>query len=203
VQDRTTPAHEMIYLLTRSRRYHYDADAIKEPISAVSAARYEQPTVDSQAGGAKQDMYEAGLTGQRVRSRRPNEILKSLAKQHNDYSEKLVAGEKWGARHQGYQAVRDSLIGRNKRSVWTIPTEPFPSAHFATFPVALIEPCVKAGCPKGGTVLDPFGGAGTTGLVADRLGRNAILLELNPDYAEMARRRIADDGGMFAQVAAQ
>lgn len=77
------------------------------------------------------------------------------------------------------------------------------TSHFATFPPALIEPCIKAGCPKGGTVLDCFGGAGTTGLVADRLGRNAILLELNPDYAEMARCRIADDAGMFAQVAAQ
>src|SRR6185503_7930445 len=91
---------------------------------------------------------------------------------------------------------------RNKRSVWSVATAPFAEAHFATFPPALIEPCIKAGAPAGGTVLDPFGGAGTTGLVADRLGRDAILIELNPEYAEMAERRIRGDAGMFADVEA-
>jgi len=90
---------------------------------------------------------------------------------------------------------------RNRRSVWTVATQPFSEAHFATFPPALIEPCILAGCPKGGTVLDPFGGAGTSGLVADRHGRNAILIELNPAYAEIARKRIKGDAGMFAEVA--
>ncbi len=89
---------------------------------------------------------------------------------------------------------------RNRRSVWTVATAPFADAHFATFPPALIEPCILAGCPAGGTVLDPFGGAGTTGLVADRLGRNAILIELNPEYAEIARKRIEGDAPMFAEV---
>jgi hypothetical protein len=78
---------------------------------------------------------------------------------------------------------------RNKRSVWEVATQPFSEAHFATYPPALIEPCILAGCPKGGTVIDPFGGAGTTGLVADRLQRDAILIELNPEYAEIARKR--------------
>lgn len=89
---------------------------------------------------------------------------------------------------------------RNKRSVWAVATAPFSEAHFATFPPALIEPCIKAGCPEGGTVLDPFGGAGTTGLVADRLGRNAILIELNHGYAAMAADRIRADCGMLADV---
>lgn len=79
---------------------------------------------------------------------------------------------------------------RNRRSVWTVTTKPFKGAHFATFPPDLIEPCVLAGSPPGGVVLDPFGGSGTTGLVADRHGRNAILCELNPAYAAMARERI-------------
>lgn len=92
---------------------------------------------------------------------------------------------------------------RNKRSVWSVSSQPFPEAHFATFPPDLIEPCIMAGCPKGGTVLDPFGGAGTTGMVADRLGRNAILIELNPEYADMAERRIHADAGMFAETKAQ
>jgi DNA modification methylase len=90
---------------------------------------------------------------------------------------------------------------RNKRSVWTIATAPFPEAHFATFPPALVEPCILAGCPTGGIVLDPFLGAGTTALVADRLGRSAIGIELNPAYAEMAKRRIEDDSPLFADVA--
>ncbi|WP_425065600.1 DNA-methyltransferase [Reyranella sp.] len=91
---------------------------------------------------------------------------------------------------------------RNKRSVWTVATQPFKEAHFATFPPALIEPCILAGSPKGGVILDPFGGAGTTGLVADRLGRDAVLIELNPDYAEIARKRIRGDAPLFATVAA-
>lgn len=91
---------------------------------------------------------------------------------------------------------------RNKRSVWTVGSEPFKGAHFATFPPSLIEPCILAGCPVGGTVLDPFGGAGTTGLVADRLQRNAVLIELNPAYAEIARKRLDSDAGMFSQVEA-
>ena len=89
---------------------------------------------------------------------------------------------------------------RNKRSVWTIATEPFSEAHFATFPTELIKPCILAGCPVDGTVLDPFAGAGTTGIVADRLQRNAILMELNAAYIAMMTNRLADDAGMFAQI---
>jgi DNA modification methylase len=91
---------------------------------------------------------------------------------------------------------------RNRRSVWPIATAPFSEAHFATFPPELPEICIKAGSHLGDTILDPFGGAGTTGLVADRLGRNAMLIELNPKYAEMARRRISSDSPLFAQVTA-
>lgn len=82
---------------------------------------------------------------------------------------------------------------RNRRSVWTVTTKPFKGAHFATFPTDLIEPCILAGCPKGGTVLDPFGGSGTTGVVAARLGRHATLIELNPEYAKIAGDRIAGE----------
>lgn len=84
----------------------------------------------------------------------------------------------------------DAPTHRNRRSVWTVTTKPFKGAHFATFPPDLIEPCILAGCPVGGTVLDPFGGAGTTGLVCQNHQRNAILCELNPEYAKMARNRI-------------
>jgi len=89
---------------------------------------------------------------------------------------------------------------RNRRSVWTVSSRPFKGAHFATFPTALVEPCVLAGCPEGGMVLDPFGGAGTTGLVAERLQRNAVLIELNPRYAALAEERICSDAPMLASA---
>ena len=79
---------------------------------------------------------------------------------------------------------------RNRRSVWTVTTKPFKGAHFATFPPDLIEPCILAGCPVGGTVLDPFGGSGTTAGVALKHGRRAILCEINPEYAAMVPARV-------------
>ena len=91
-------------------------------------------------------------------------------------------------------------LKRNKRSVWTVTTKPFKGAHFATFPYDLIEPCVLAGCPEGGTVLDPFGGAGTTALVANNHNRNAILIELNKDYIDLATERLNKECGMFLDL---
>lgn len=89
---------------------------------------------------------------------------------------------------------------RNKRSVWTIATQPFSEAHFATMAPDLAETCIKAGCPQAGVVLDPFGGAGTTGLVADRLQRDALLIELNHEYLSIASRRIHAEAPLFASV---
>ena len=93
-----------------------------------------------------------------------------------------------------------ALAKKNKRSVWTITTKPFKGAHFATFPKDLIEPCVLAGCPEGGTVLDPFGGSGTTGIVAAQHNRNAVLLELNQEYIDLAKDRINNELGMMANL---
>ena len=89
---------------------------------------------------------------------------------------------------------------RNKRSVWTVNTKPYKEAHFAVFPTDLIEPCIKAGCPKDGHLLDPFGGSGTTGLVADRLNRNATIIELNKDYVEIAEDRLMGETPLFTKV---
>lgn len=96
-----------------------------------------------------------------------------------------------------FRAIRDT---RNARSVWTIPTQPYAGAHFATMPRDLAERCIKAGSRAGDTVLDPFGGAGTTGLVADRLGRNAVLIEINGEYAHLGSQRIRDDAPLFSGV---
>ena len=90
---------------------------------------------------------------------------------------------------------------RNLRNVWTIATQPFAHAHFATMAPRLAEMCIAAGCPEGGTVLDPFAGAGTTGLAARRLSRNAVLVELNPDYADIARSRLEREGEIIAEAA--
>ncbi len=96
-------------------------------------------------------------------------------------------------------AISGLLVGtRNKRTVWEIPTQAFPEAHFATFPEELIKPCILAGCPKGGTVFDPFIGSGTTALVARDLQCNAIGVELNAEYLEIAKRRLAQHVMDFA-----
>jgi len=95
------------------------------------------------------------------------------------------------------KSKQDALSGRNKRNVWTITTKPFKDAHFATFPKDLIEPCIKAGCPEGGLVLDPFGGSGTTGIVAAQNNRNAVLIELNQKYIDIAKKRIDKELGLF------
>lgn len=95
---------------------------------------------------------------------------------------------------------KDGSFKRNKRSVWTVTTKPFKGAHFATFPMDLIEPCVLAGCPVGGTVLDPFAGSGTTGIVAASNDRDAILLELNEDYIKLALDRMKSKLGVFGDI---
>ncbi|QGP94092.1 DNA methylase (plasmid) [Neomoorella glycerini] len=93
-------------------------------------------------------------------------------------------------RYTGFNARHQPRERRNKRSVWIVPTKPFPEAHFAVYPLDLIKPCILAGCPPGGTVLDPFGGSGTTSLAAKQLGRNSIYIDLNPAYLEMAVKRM-------------
>lgn len=116
-------------------------------------------------------------------------------------------GRQASASHYLGSAQRDHSGGyfagetANRRSVWRINTQPFGGSHFATMPPALVELCLLAGCREGDTVLDPFGGAGTTGLVADRMHRNAVLIELNPEYVEIASQRIAGDAPLFAEVA--
>jgi DNA modification methylase len=103
---------------------------------------------------------------------------------------KLPPGTVGGQSGISYGRERDTSSGRNRRTVWNIATQPFAEAHFATFPQKLVEPCVLAGCPSGGVVFDPFMGSGTTGVVAARLGREFVGIELNAEYMAMAQRRI-------------
>jgi len=155
IQDRPTKSHEYVFLLAKSQRYYYDADAIRE--------KYEEDTF-------KRAAYGWSSTGSRIQKHQPG------VDQRNEV---------------GYDKL--NAKGRNKRTVWSVSTSPFPDAHFATFPQKLIEPCILAGCPRGGVVLDPFMGAGTTALVALKAGVQFIGIELNPKYASMARKRIAPE----------
>jgi DNA modification methylase len=189
VTDRCTKAHEYIFLMSKSAKYHYDAEAVAEAVTASTVERLSQPNLANQAGS---DRVPGKTNGNMKAVGRPTKDTKLSG----NYSE--GAGRNDGGGHRSGGFVHGET--RNRRSVWEVTTQPFSEAHFATFPPALIEPCIKAGCPRGGTVLDPFGGAGTTGMVADRLGRDAILIELNPEYAAMAQRRIEGDAGMFADV---
>lgn len=186
VRDRCTKAHEYIFMLTKSAKYYYDADAIKTPpsdalLKQVAEGYSGESTKDYAEGGAQ----DASVTKTRI----IENARKKIDKQRGH-----------GRRHDGFNARWDSMtkaeqqsLGANKRDVWTVATKPFKGAHFATFPPDLIEPCILAGCPAGGTVLDPFGGSGTTAMVAQRRGRNSIMCELNPEYAKLAEDRIAAD----------
>jgi DNA modification methylase len=177
VTDRCTKAHEYIFLLAKSERYYFDAEAIAEPSSGWNGSTFDGP----------RDLAVRPTTGRRTNI-------------EGNMSERGVTRTTEGLNLKTKEEKTSET--RNKRSVWTVATKAFTEAHFATFPPDLIEPCILAGCPEGGTVLDPFGGAGTTGLVADRHKRNAILIELNPEYAEMAKRRITNDAPLFAEVSA-
>jgi DNA modification methylase len=150
VKDRCTKAHEYIFLFSKSEKYYFDSEAIKEPFTSA---------------------------GEHAKRKR---IVKSTG--NSEESTKSMDG--------GHNMLGDPQNGRNKRSVWTVSTKPYKGAHFATFPPDLIEPCILAGCPENGIVLDPFAGSGTVGEVAKKNGRDFILIELNQNYKTLIDSRI-------------
>lgn len=175
VRDRCTKSHEYIFLLSKSERYFFDAAAISEPIAGASTKRYIQ-NIEKQSGSFKQPNRD----GRPMKAALPR-----------------FGGEKYGTDQTKETRTKSGKTyvptpRRNKRDVWTVGTSGFRGAHFAVFPEKLIEPCILAGSPLGGTVLDPFAGSGTTGVVAKRLWRDFIGCEINPDYAQMATERIFD-----------
>jgi len=203
VRDRCTKAHEYLFLLSKSPRYYYDADAIAEALAPASIERLGQPTLDQQAGS---DRVPGKTNGAMKAVVKPPRIGGSKYGDDDRDEARTKSGNEWTGVGRGQRERKGcpnelANATRNKRSVWEVATQPFKEAHFATFPPALIEPCILAGSRPGDTVLDPFGGAGTTGLVADRFQRHAILCELNPAYAEIARNRIHGDSPLFTEVA--
>jgi len=179
VTDRPTRSHEYIFLFAKQAKYYYDAEAIKEPASESSIQRINQPNFANQTGGDK-DYGEKS-------NRSMRKTLENWADKQRGH----------GRRHDGFNDRWDNMTRdeqcagmRNKRDVWTVAPATYAEAHFATFPPDLIEPCILAGSAPGDTVLDPFSGSGTTAAVALKHHRNAIGLELNPAYIEMAHKRI-------------
>lgn len=195
VTDRCTKAHEYLFLLSKSPRYYFDAEAIAEPVTDSTVARLAQD-VDAQAASLRVPGKTNGPMKAVGRSRR------DTFKREGSKREAPIPSQSKGTHRPDREESEYRLDVRNRRSVWTVATKPFKDAHFATFPPDLIRPCILAGCPPRGSVLDPFGGAGTTGLVADQEQRDAILIELNPAYAEMAERRIHSAAPLLAEVRA-
>ena len=169
VTDRCTKAHEYLFLLTKSERYFFDAEAIKE--QAVK--------------GAANSDFHTGKTAEHQLGRASTKPRKS-----NSTNDSAVPGatEHSGLHREGTEREPEN---RNRRSVWTVPTQPYSGAHFAVFPAALIEPCILAGSRPGDLVLDPFMGSGTTAQVAQQLGRQWIGCELNTEYAPLQQARTA------------
>ena len=161
-KDRPSRCYEHVFLLTKSKKYYYDALAIAEPIAEGTAARYK-------GGRSASSKYAEEIPGQ-------------------GKVQKLNA-----ARAAGTITDADISPVRNARDVWHINTVPYKGGHFAAYPPKLAERCILAGCPRGGVVLDPFFGSGTTGLAAVKNDRRYIGIELNREYCELAKERI---GGM-------
>lgn len=193
-EDRTTSSYEMIFMLSRSASYWSDFDAIKTPPRESTLVRTAQD-VQAQAGshrangGAKTNGSMKAVGGHAPTQRRSDK-QRGHGRVHAGFN------DRWDAMEKSEQQARPAMM----RDVWFVSPAGYEEAHFAVMPDEIARRCILAGCPTGGAVLDPFGGAGTVGLVADRLQRDAILIDLNPEYAEMAARRIRADAGLTADV---
>ncbi len=189
---RPSTAHEKIFLLTKSAKATYDADAVRMPASSQGSMKMPDGW-DTGPGGHGTYHRNGREKGQSVKA----DKQRAVDPRHEGHinHEHLDAVPRGAGRLlRNYEPDLSPIV---PPEVMQIATRAFSGAHFATFPPTLVAPLILAGCPKGGLVLDPFGGAGTTGLVADRFGRDAIMIELTPDYAAMARRRIEDDAPLL------
>jgi DNA modification methylase len=201
VTDRCTKSHEYIFLLSKSPKYYFDNQAIKTALAGSSCESLSQD-LENQKGSDRVPGKINGTMKAVYQKRNPRKGID--VKGGNQGSEDGIPSQGLHGigfkNHSGNYRPDGSLIGdgmANKRSVWNVATRPFKEAHFATFPQELITDCIKAGCPIGGTVLDIFGGAGTTGIVSRKLDRNFILMEINPSYVNIANKRMEKELGLF------
>ncbi len=212
VTDRLTKSHEVIYHFVKQQKYYYDLDAIREPHKDSSMERYTRPL---KMGGAKHagkkgfeiysgnDWKPEGYSGKfegaidaesfgspRARTQRKGADYKGKWEDEQEYMNNIQVRIN-DARANGipHDSALNHPKGKNPGDIWYIPTAPYPDSHFATFPIELIRRPILAGCPVGGTVLDPFGGSGTVGEFCRNNERNAILFELNPEYSKLINER--------------
>ena len=208
-RDRPTTACETVFMLTKSERYFFNYEAVRRRMADASLAQYET----AYKGQATKDYAGAGAQNASDLKRRMVDKQRGHSRRHagfNDRWDAMERSEQVGERafrnsdlfYDSLTAPHGAMFNGEHFIALDMATQPFRDAHYAVMPATLVEPLVIASCPTVGIVLDPFGGAGTTGLVADRLQRDAILIELNPENAAMAKRRIETDAGIMAEVIA-
>lgn len=173
---RPAVGHEEIFLLSKSGALFYDFEAVKKPCDAQA---YKKPDGWDTGAGAHGSVHRNGRE-----KGAPADKQRGHFRRHDGFN------DRWDGMSKAEQQENGRLLRTYEPEVWHMATQAFSDAHFATFPVALVERCLTASCPKGGTVLDPFGGSGTVGLVAEGMGFDSILIELNPEYAAIADNRI-------------
>lgn len=195
VTDRCTKSHESIFLLAKSEKYYFDNGAIKEPAAPGSIARWNQD-IEGQIGSDR----VPGKTNGNMKAVGGRSKRDSLKRDDSKRAE-VIPGQSVGTHRADRDESEWDTETRNKRSVWTVATTPYKGAHFATFPTALIEPCILAGAPAGGVVIDPFFGSGTTGQVAQTLGRQFIGCELNESYKPLQDERLQQPSFQFLEAA--
>lgn len=221
VTDRCTKSHEYIFLFSKNEKYYFDYEAIQEEavtqLDPRIGTRVEydgmrkgqegtgnrafislktKPLFGGSKYGKNDDSHFQTYSGEEWQ---PQMRWGSGTKTKRTHEQGYSQAENGGHRDNsgGFDcemSIKDGVVVRNKRDVWNVPVRPNKEAHFATYPQELITPCILAGCPEGGVVLDPFMGSGTTGIVARKLNRNFVGCELNPEYQKMAERRIFNEG---------
>lgn len=200
VTDRCTKAHEYIFLLSKSQKYYFDAEAIKTELKAEA---YHMIPKGWAVGPGSHDAKDHATTeGQKRKAKnlkeknRPFGIVRDRLLNY-DSKEKILRPDINRGQFNNEKDLPKPEQKANKRSVWTVNPMPYSEAHFATFPEKLITDCIKAGCPENGIVLDPFMGAGTTAIVARKLNRNYTGIELNAEYIQLTNKRLYKEFGMF------
>ncbi|WP_151838700.1 DNA-methyltransferase [Acinetobacter radioresistens] len=184
VTDRCAKAHEYIFLLSKSRKYYFDHESIKEPVAESSLKRISQD-IESQAGSMRVPGKTNGSM-KAVCSRSPRDSFKRA----DSKRAQVLPGQVYGTHRVNRAESEYDLLTRNKRSVWQVSTKPYKGAHFAAFPIDLIEPCIYAGSRENDLVFDPFMGSGTTAAAAVLNGRQYLGCELNQSYEILQKERI-------------
>ncbi|WP_151721040.1 DNA-methyltransferase [Acinetobacter ursingii] len=184
ITDRCTKAHEYIFLFSKSRKYYFDHVAIKEPVAASSLKRLSQ-NIDAQQGSHRA-VGKTNGTMKAVCSRSSRDNFKRV----DSKRAAVIPNQTVGTHREQRSNSEYDLLTRNKRSVWQVSTKPYKGAHFATFPIDLIEPCVLAGFRVNDVVFDPFMGSGTTAAAALKHGRDYLGCELNKDYEQLQHAKL-------------